>query len=314
MIRILFVALIGVLAFSPMAMAKGLDVGAKIPAIATVDQNGKQQGFDSLKGSKGITIAFIRSVEWCPFCQRQVMDLSANAKKFKDAGYPVITISYDTPEKLKLFATREKIDLPMLSDARSDIIKAFGIFNENYAKGTMAYGTPYPGVYVVGADKTIKAKFFKDGVQDRPTVDELLASMKEPAPIDPAVEFPQEQPTSAAPSYIDGAPPAEPAPMPTEAELMAAPAPVETPAEPSPIVETPAADAVVIPDTATPPAAPAPVMDGAAVEAPAPVMEDTQSVAPSEPAVEFVPPAEEEGAAAPSGEEDTLEGAPPAGL
>jgi peroxiredoxin len=296
MIRTLFLALLAVAAFSPVASAKGVEVGKTIPSITAKDQNGKEQSFDSLKGTKGLTIVFIRSVEWCPFCQRQVMDLSENAAKFKDAGYPVVAISYDTVEKLAQFQQKFKTKVPMLSDARSDIIKAFGIFNDNYAKGTMAYGTPFPGVYVVSADKVVKAQFFKEGVQDRPTVDELLASMKEPVAVsNPAEEFPQE----ATPVITE-----TPAVIDAPAEDALAPAPEPAPA---PVAETPAEPAVVTTPEAVAPVTPAPDAADTTIIAPAtPVIEEA-------PATEFVPPTEDEAAPAEKVPADT-EAKTPAGL
>ena len=101
MIRTLFLALLAVVFVSPVAQAAAPDVGAAIPSITAKDQHGKEQSFDTLKGKNGITLVFIRSVEWCPFCQRQVMELDENAAKFKDAGYPVVIVSYDAPEKTR---------------------------------------------------------------------------------------------------------------------------------------------------------------------------------------------------------------------
>lgn len=281
MIRPILFALLTLIAFVPAASAKGIEVGKAIPSMTAKDQAGKEQSFDSLKGSKGLTIVFVRSVEWCPFCQRQVMDLSENASKFKDAGYPVVAISYDSSDKLAQFAAKFKTNIPLLSDPRSDVIKAFGIFNDNYAKGTLAYGTPFPGVYVVNADKTVKAKFFKEGVQDRPTVDELLASMKEPVAMDPAEEFPQEP---AAPVMTETQTDPVPAADPTSIEN----APVDAATPPAaPVLET----------TPEMPPAPAPMMEESAapkIEEPAVPSADVNSTPSSEPEpMEFVPPADE---------------------
>lgn len=284
MIRTLFLALLAVAAFSPSAAsAKGVDIGKTIPPITAKDQNGKEQSFDSLKGTKGITLVFIRSVEWCPFCQRQMIELSENAAKFKEAGYPVVAVSYDSVEKLKQFQTKFKTDVTLLADPRSDIIKAFGIFNENYAKGTMAYGTPYPGVYIVAADKTVKAKFFKEGVQDRPSVDELLAAVKEPVPVsNPAEEFPQEQLPSAAP-VID-----TPASTEAPAQDQLAPAPVtDTPAAVDPATAAPVTPEATAPVAPAEPAVATPSEDSTAADPATPVIDQA-------PVTEFMPPTEDE--------------------
>jgi hypothetical protein len=41
-----------------------LAVGAKIPQLQGLDQFGKKQDFDSLKGPKGLVILFFRSADW----------------------------------------------------------------------------------------------------------------------------------------------------------------------------------------------------------------------------------------------------------
>jgi hypothetical protein len=75
----------------------------------------------------------------------------------------------------------------MLSDPRSESIRAFGILNEEPAKGTRSYGIPYPGVYVIGADKKLQAKFFEEGYKDRPATVDILAKIEE---LNPPVEPP----------------------------------------------------------------------------------------------------------------------------
>ena len=42
----------------------GIAIGQKIPAFSVPDQNGKAQDFNSIKGSKGAAIYFMRSADW----------------------------------------------------------------------------------------------------------------------------------------------------------------------------------------------------------------------------------------------------------
>ena len=183
MIRTFFLTLFAFLLVTAMPsvlQAKGsVKVGDAIPHdLALKDSAGKMRSFGDLKGSKGLTLVFIRSAEWCPFCQKQLIELNKNAKKFFDAGYPVVSVSYDGLDQLKKFTTKHKPDITMLSDPASSSIRAFGILNEANVKGTMSYGIPYPGVYIVSKDKKVQAKFFKKGYKDRPSVKELLAEIK----------------------------------------------------------------------------------------------------------------------------------------
>ncbi len=45
-------------------MKTGPAVGARIPDFEAVDQNGKRQNFDSLKGENGLVLMFVRSADW----------------------------------------------------------------------------------------------------------------------------------------------------------------------------------------------------------------------------------------------------------
>ena len=47
------------------ATGRGPEVGSEIPhSLAAVDQNGRQQDFQSLKGKRGLLLLFSRSLDW----------------------------------------------------------------------------------------------------------------------------------------------------------------------------------------------------------------------------------------------------------
>jgi hypothetical protein len=39
-------------------------VGTRIPAFQAVDQNGRPQTFESLRGPHGLALLFVRSADW----------------------------------------------------------------------------------------------------------------------------------------------------------------------------------------------------------------------------------------------------------
>ena len=49
---------------SDKGLKTGPAVGSKIPAFEAVDQSGKRQTFESLRGPKGLALLFIRSADW----------------------------------------------------------------------------------------------------------------------------------------------------------------------------------------------------------------------------------------------------------
>jgi len=47
-----------------MTMPHGLDVGERIPSFQARDQYGRLQSFETIRGSGGAFIVFIRSADW----------------------------------------------------------------------------------------------------------------------------------------------------------------------------------------------------------------------------------------------------------
>jgi DsbC/DsbD-like thiol-disulfide interchange protein len=86
----------------------------------------------------------------------------------------VASLSYDSAAVLKAFGDRVGITYPMLSDADSKIIRAFGILNEAVPQGTPFYGIPHPGTYVVDAQGIVRAKFFEPDFKERYTAGSML--------------------------------------------------------------------------------------------------------------------------------------------
>ncbi len=42
----------------------GPAIGSKVPPFKAVDQYGKRQNFESLRGPKGLVLLFVRSADW----------------------------------------------------------------------------------------------------------------------------------------------------------------------------------------------------------------------------------------------------------
>ena len=104
------------------------------------------------------------------------MELQSNLEKIRAEGLGLAAISYDSVAVLKSFAERRGITFPLLSDPESRIIRDFGIFNEQSQEGTMQYGIPYPGTYLVDRSARVTAKYFEDDYTQRYTSGDILVS------------------------------------------------------------------------------------------------------------------------------------------
>jgi len=104
------------------------------------------------------------------------VELQSNLEKIRAEGLGLAAISYDSVAVLKSFAERRGITFPLLSDPESKIIRDFGIFNEQSQEGTMQYGIPYPGTYLVDRSGGVTAKYFEDDYTQRYTSGDILVS------------------------------------------------------------------------------------------------------------------------------------------
>ena len=147
----------------------GPALGAKAPDLGTpLDQTGKPRSLQSLMGEKGVVLFFHRSAAWCPYCQTQMIDLSAAAGEIEKRGYRLAGVSYDAPDVLAAFTARRGLVYPLLSDPKSEIIDRYGLRDPQYAQGSKAFGVPRPIILVVDRDGTVKAKLFEGSYRKRP--------------------------------------------------------------------------------------------------------------------------------------------------
>ena len=78
-------------------------------------------------------------------------------------------------EILSGFAAANKIEYPLLSDAGSKVIRAFGILNDNVPEGhAMMFGMPFPGNYLIASDGTVRDKLFLPNYEHRPSASQAV--------------------------------------------------------------------------------------------------------------------------------------------
>jgi len=155
-----------------------MNVNEKIPhELNLKDQKGEIQSFETLSGEQGMALFFIRSVNWCPYCQAQLVDLNKRAKEFEQRGYNVVALSYDPVGSLDRFTQQRSINFTLLSDTKSEAIKAFGLLNTDIREGSPHYGIPNPAIVIIGQDKMVQTIHQEDGYKKRPDLDEILRTL-----------------------------------------------------------------------------------------------------------------------------------------
>ena len=84
-------------------------------------------------------------------------------------------ISYDPVETLKAFSDKHSITFPLLSDAGSKTIDAWGIRN-TAATGRTA-GIPHPGTFMLDRSGKILSRSFEQPYQERRSATSILSTL-----------------------------------------------------------------------------------------------------------------------------------------
>ena len=84
--------------------------------------------------------------------------MQKDLKKTTGAGVRVVAVSYDPVNVLKDFSDQHKITYPLLSDASSKTIDAYGIRNTRVSP--RQDGIPHPGTFLIDGQGIIRAKLF----------------------------------------------------------------------------------------------------------------------------------------------------------
>lgn len=160
-------------------VAPGPNVGSRFSAALDLeDQTGHRRSLTDVMGRRGVTLVFVRSADWCPFCKRQLAELNALAPEFDQLGYPLVSISVDTVPLIQKFAEQVGVRFTMLADPKGDLNERLGIRDAQYPLGSAAFGVPHPGLFVIDRSGVIRAKHFEKGYRTRPDPQQVLASIR----------------------------------------------------------------------------------------------------------------------------------------
>ncbi|WP_221585811.1 thioredoxin-dependent thiol peroxidase [Microbacterium sp. G2-8] len=111
-----------------------LEAGAEAPDLTLLDQDGKRVSLADFRGRK--VVLYFYPAAMTPGCTTQACDFRDSLASLQGAGYEVIGVSRDEPEKLKRFAERDGLTFPLLSDPDAAVHRAYAAWGEkmNYGK------------------------------------------------------------------------------------------------------------------------------------------------------------------------------------
>ena len=118
--------------------AARLAPGDDAPAFSLASDDGSTVSLADFRGRK--VIVYFYPAAMTPGCTKQACDFTVRQDALTDAGYAVVGISPDKPEKLARFRERDALAIPLLSDPDKSVMKAYGAFGEKKMYGKVVEG------------------------------------------------------------------------------------------------------------------------------------------------------------------------------
>lgn len=115
-----------------------LEPGDQAPDFTLPSDTGDQVSLSDLRGRK--LVIFFYPAAMTPGCTTEACDFRDSLGSLQAAGYEVVGISKDKPEKLATFREKEGLTYPLLGDPGLDVLKAYGAYGEKKRYGKTIEG------------------------------------------------------------------------------------------------------------------------------------------------------------------------------
>ncbi|HEY9438628.1 MAG TPA: thioredoxin-dependent thiol peroxidase [Streptomyces sp.] len=119
-------------------MSERLQAGDTAPAFTLPDADGNDVSLADHKGRK--VIVYFYPAALTPGCTKEACDFTDNLDVLAAAGYDVIGVSPDKPEKLAKFREKENLKVTLVGDPSKETLQAYGAYGEKKLYGKVVTG------------------------------------------------------------------------------------------------------------------------------------------------------------------------------
>ncbi len=154
--------------------------GKPLPDFAALDESGKPLASRDLRGTPAVMI-FVRG-NWCPFCSRQVKNLTGYYKEIVDLGARLIFVTPKPQETTRRVAEFFNVELEFWLDESLAATRKLGLLLESAVPkdyyGEYGRDTTWPASLVIDASGVIRYVELSKHIIDRPNPKTLLRELR----------------------------------------------------------------------------------------------------------------------------------------
>jgi len=115
-----------------------LSPGDVAPDFTLSSDDGESVSLSQFRGRK--VIVYFYPAAMTPGCTKQACDFTDSLARLQSAGYEVLGISPDKPEKLAKFRARDSLTITLLSDPDKSAMTSYGVYGEKKLYGKVVQG------------------------------------------------------------------------------------------------------------------------------------------------------------------------------
>ena len=147
-------------------------VGSKAPDFTLMNENREPVTLSSQKGHP-VVLAFFPAA-FSSVCTKELCTFRDSMARLGQANAQVYGISVDTFFTLKAFQDHEKLTFPLLSDFNKQVIRDYGVFNEDMIG---LKGIAKRGVFVLDKDGVVRHREVLDDARNEPNYDKVFETL-----------------------------------------------------------------------------------------------------------------------------------------
>ena len=149
-----------------------VDVGSKAPDFTLTNQDRQPVTLSGQRG-KPVVLAFFPAA-FSSVCTKELCTFRDSMAKLGAATAQVYGISVDTFFTLKAFQDHEKLTFPLLSDFNKQVIRDYGVFNEDMIG---LKGIAKRAVFVIDKEGIVRHREVLEDARNEPDYDKVFATL-----------------------------------------------------------------------------------------------------------------------------------------
>lgn len=160
-----------------------LAVGTKAPDFTLPSRSAGENKLITLSDNfgKGCTLLLFFPMAFTGTCTTEMCGISMDISAYSSLGTTIYGISGDNPFAQEVWAQKEKITIPLLSDYEHNVARAYDVAYDSFLPqlGLPMGGVPKRAVFIIDRDGVIQYSECNDDARALPNFEKVKGRLKE---------------------------------------------------------------------------------------------------------------------------------------